>query len=244
MTATGVRYPDPGGDRLARWERAADWPLNIAALAFLLAYSWWVIADDGASTALILGLVIVVSWALFPVNYVIEVVLAEHRWQWVVRHPFNLLVVLVPLLRPLRLLRVVAHSRVFQQSAGMAFRARVLVYLSGTAILVTYIAALGVLDAERADPHANITSFGNALWWAFVTITTVGYGDFTPLTLRGRIIACVLMLGGVAVLGVVTATLSSWIVQRVADLEKLRAAPPGAAPQGRVQRVPADDTPE
>jgi voltage-gated potassium channel len=56
-----------------------------------------------------------------------------------------------------------------------------------------------------------------------VTITTVGYGDFTPVTVRGRIIATALMLGGVAVLGVLTATLSSWIVQRVAGLEKERS---------------------
>jgi voltage-gated potassium channel len=233
MTATGVRYADPGGDRLARWEQVSDWPLNIAALAFLLSYSWWVIADAPASTSLFLGLVIVVSWAIFPVNYLIEVMLAEHRWQWVLRHPFNLLVVLVPLLRPLRWLRVLAHSRVFQHSAGTAFRARVLVYLSGTAILVTYIAALGVLDAERGAPDANITSFGDSIWWSFVTITTVGYGDFTPVTVRGRTIACVLMLGGVAVLGVVTATLSSWIVQRVADLEK-----------ERTERATADDNTE
>ena len=231
MTATRVR-PDPGGERLARWQRAVDWPLNIAALVFLFSYSWQVITDS-RSTDLLFWAVIIASWALFPVNYAIEVALATRPWQWMQRHPFNLLVVLVPLLRPLRLLRVVAHSKVFAHSAGTAFRARVLVYLAGTAILVTYIAALAVLAAERSDPHANITSFGDAIWWSFVTITTVGYGDFTPLTLRGRFVACVLMLGGVAVLGVVTATLSSWIVQRVGDAEK-----------SRNEQFPANNQPE
>lgn len=223
MTATDT---DPwGGPRQARWQRAVDWPLTIAALVFLIAYSVTVIGDVDISTAAALRVVIVITWVLFPVSYAVEIALARRPAQWVLRHPVNLIFVLVPLLRPLRLLRVAAHSAAFQRSAGTAFRARVLVYLAGTATLVTYLAAIAVLDAERADPNANITSFGDSFWWAAVTITTVGYGDFTPLTLRGRVIATVLMLGGVAVLGVLTATLSSWIVQRVSALEAERARP-------------------
>jgi len=222
MTATEHRVDQWGGPRQARWQQAVDWPLTIAALVFLVAYSISVIGSVDVSTAALLRIVILVSWALFPVSYLVDLVLADHAWQWARRHPVNLLFVLLPLLRPLRLLRVLARSSLFQRSAGTAFRARVLVYLAGTAVLVTYIAALAVLEAERSDPNANITSFGDSLWWAAVTITTVGYGDFTPLTIRGRAIATALMLGGVAVLGVLTATLSSWIVQRVADLEEER----------------------
>jgi len=232
MSAPAIR-PDPwGGPRQARWQQAVDWPLTIAALVFLVAYSITVIADVDLATVDWLRLVILVSWALFPVSYVVEIVLAEHPWQWARRHPVNLIFVLLPLLRPLRLLRVLARSSIFQHSAGTAFRARVLVYLTGAAVLVTYIAALAVLEAERGDPNANITSFGDSLWWAAVTITTVGYGDFTPLTIRGRAIATGLMLGGVAVLGVLTATLSSWIVQRVDTLEAERhRSRPGDKPE-------------
>ena len=222
MTATDIHRDTWGGPRQARWQRAVDWPLTIAAIVFLVAYSVTVIADVDVGTAGILRVLILVSWAVFPVSYIVEIILARHPWQWALHHPVNLVFVLLPLLRPLRLLRVVAHSNVFQHSAGTAFRARVLVYLAGAAILVTYIAALAVLEAERGTPGANITSFGDSLWWAAVTITTVGYGDFTPLTIRGRTIATALMLGGVAVLGVLTATLSSWIVQRVATLEEER----------------------
>ena len=220
MMATDIRTDRWGGARQARWQQAVDWPLTIAAVLFLVAYSVTVITSVDAATADVLRVVILISWALFPVNYVVEIILATHSWQWAVHHPVELIFVLLPLLRPLRLLRVVARSKVFQQSAGTAFRARVLVYLAGAAILVTYIAALGVLEAERGASDANITSFGDSLWWAAVTITTVGYGDFTPVTVRGRIIATALMLGGVAVLGVLTATLSSWIVQRVSELEE------------------------
>jgi voltage-gated potassium channel len=222
MTATEQPVDPWGGPRQARWQQAVDWPLTLAALVFLVAYSISVIATVDGPTSTLLRIVILVSWALFPVSYLVDLVLADHAWQWARRHPVNLLFVLLPLLRPLRLLRVLARSSLFQRSAGTAFRARVLVYLAGTAVLVTYIAALAVLEAERSDPNANITSFGDSLWWAAVTITTVGYGDFTPLTIRGRTIATALMLGGVAVLGVLTATLSSWIVQRVATLEEER----------------------
>ena len=222
MTATEQPVDPWGGPRQARWQQAVDWPLTLAALVFLVAYSISVIATVDGPTSTLLRIVILVSWALFPVSYLVDLVLADHAWQWARRHPVNLLFVLLPLLRPLRLLRVLARSSLFQRSAGTAFRARVLVYLAGTAVLVTYIAALAVLEAERSDPNANITSFGDSLWWAAVTITTVGYGDFTPLTIRGRAIATALMLGGVAVLGVLTATLSSWIVQRVAGLEHER----------------------
>lgn len=79
-----------------------------------------------------------------------------------------------------------------------------------------FVAALAVLDAERSAPGSTITTFGTALWWAFETITTVGYRDFTPLTVTGRLIAGTLMLGGIALLGVVTATIAPWIVERVA----------------------------
>ncbi|MDQ1597927.1 MAG: voltage-gated potassium channel, partial [Microbacteriaceae bacterium] len=125
-----------------------------------------------------------------------------------------------PILRPLRLLRLVTLLSVLQRTAGMAFRGRVVLYVAGASMLLVFVAALAVLDAERSAPGATITTFGNALWWAFVTITTVGYGDFTPITITGRLIAGALMLGGVALLGIVTATLASWIVERVAVKEE------------------------
>ena len=53
------------------------------------------------------------------------------------------------------------------------------------------------------------------MWWAVVTVTTVGYGDFYPITVVGRLVAVGLMIGGIAVLGVVTASVASWLVEQV-----------------------------
>ena len=97
----------------------------------------------------------------------------------------------------------------------MRLRGRLAVYVAGGAALLGFCAALAVLDAERSRPDANISSFGDATWWAITTMTTVGYGDHYPVTTSGRLIGVALMLGGIALLGVVTASLASWLVEAV-----------------------------
>jgi len=64
-------------------------------------------------------------------------------------------------------------------------------------------------------PDASITTFGDSLWWTVTTISTVGYGDRYPVTVEGRIVAAVLMVAGIALLGVVTASIASWFVDTV-----------------------------
>ena len=78
---------------------------------------------------------------------------------------------------------------------------------------------MAVLEAERDQPESGVHTFGDALWWAMTTVTTVGYGDLKIVTGEGRLIAVALMMGGITLLGVVTATLASWIVQRVSEEE-------------------------
>lgn len=85
----------------------------------------------------------------------------------------------------------------------------------GAVGMLMYVGALAVYSVERGASGSTITDFGTALWWAFVTVTTVGYGDFSPVTFQGKIIAVVLMFTGIALIGIVTATLASWIVDQV-----------------------------
>ena len=84
---------------------------------------------------------------------------------------------------------------------------------------------------EQNTPGANITAFADALWWAVATITTVGYGDFYPVTQLGRFVAAGLMIGGIAVLGIVTAAVASWLVEHVAA-ETRRTRCDGTRTQG------------
>src|SRR5512133_3644135 len=90
------------------------------------------------------------------------------------------------------------------------------IYVAGGNSLHALCAALAVLDAERSSPDANISDFGDAIWWAVTTMTPVGYGDHYPVTAAGRLVAFGLMIGGIALLGTVTATLASWLVETVA----------------------------
>jgi voltage-gated potassium channel len=197
-----------------RWQRIVQWPLTVAALLFLLAYSVEVIADLDDGDELATEIVIWSTWGLFLVDYAVNLALAERRGRWFVTHLFDLAIVVLPMLRPLRLLRLVTILSVLQRSTGTAFRGRIIVYVSCASALLVYVAALAMLDAERGG-SGDIQTLRDGLWWAFVTITTVGYGDFVPATETGQLIAVGIMIGGIALIGVVTATLASWIVEKV-----------------------------
>ncbi|TYD00602.1 two pore domain potassium channel family protein [Arthrobacter echini] len=200
----------------ASWEARAEWPLAGAAILFLVVYSMQVIGQPNGTWAVILLTVIWIIWVVFLVDYAVRLYLAEHRRRWFIRNIHELLIVALPMLRPLRLLRLITLLRTLHKVGGHALRGRLVTYVIGSVAILSYVAALTVLDIERMEPGANITSMGDALWWAMATITTVGYGDFYPVTIVGRLIATALMIGGIAVLGVVTATLASWLVESVA----------------------------
>mgnify|MGYP003883499077 FL=1 len=204
------------------WQKHSEWPLVGTAFVFLAAYSILVIADPPDPYAAILTLVIVSTWLAFGVDYVVKLFLAPRRGQWFVRHPMDLLMVVLPVARPLRLLRPFTLRRVMERAPGTAIRTRVMAYVIASAILLIYTVALSVLHFERGAPNANITTIGDSLWWAVVTITTIGYGDYYPVTMPGRWAASALMVGGFAVLSMVTAAVSSWLVESVTAATRAR----------------------
>jgi len=79
-------------------------------------------------------------------------------------------------------------------------------------ILVLTVASVLVLQFESKSADANITTGGDALWYAIVTITTVGYGDFYPVTSAGRITAMFIMFMGVGIIGALASILASLLV--------------------------------
>lgn len=187
------------------------------AVLFLAAYSVQVLTSGPVSD--VAGWFLAATWGLFLIDYVVSLLLAPQKARWFMRNLHVLAIVALPLLRPLRILRLVTLLGVLQRVAGNALRGRVVIYVIASSALLVYVGALAMYDAEKASPDASITTFGDALWWALVTITTVGYGDLTPTTALGRSIAVGLMIGGIALLGVVTATLASWLVEKVSAEE-------------------------
>lgn len=208
---------DSTGARLRTWERVTEWPLTGTAVVFLAAYAWEVLANAQGGAKDAAELVIDAVWVLFGVDYLVRLALASSRSRWFLHHLPDLAVIALPILRPLRLLRLVTLVGIMQRSAGTALRGRITLYTAGSAALLISTSALATLDAERHEPGSSIRSFGQALWWALTTITTIGYGDTVPASTQGRFIAALLMIGGVALIGVVTATLASWIVSLVEE---------------------------
>ena len=205
---------------IARWEKLTEWPLTAAAVLFLVAYAAPIIWPGEASGLPAACRVVVwTTWAIFAADFGVRVVLAERRRRYVLRHWLDVLVIALPLLRPLRLLRLVSLLKVLNRRATSGLRGRVAVYVAGGSALLALCGALAVLSVER-DRGGNIVNFGDALWWAVTTMTTVGYGDRYPVTGQGRLVAAALMVGGIAILGVVTASLASWLVEHVAAAEQ------------------------
>jgi voltage-gated potassium channel len=205
---------------LRGYERASEWPLIGIAVAFLVAYAWPILDPDLPSgLADSLAIVTTVVWVLFAVDYLTRLALAPARWAFVRGHPLDLIVLALPMFRPLRALRVVPILLRLNRRAVDSLHGQVAMYVTGAVSLIVFIASLAVLDAERDAPNPNITTFADALWWSAATVSTVGYGDRFPTTGEGRWVAVGLMLAGIALVGVVTATLAAWFVQRLGKVE-------------------------
>ncbi|PKD13322.1 Potassium channel protein [Bifidobacterium longum] len=197
---------------LKTWKKWTDWPLMVLSVVFLVVYSWEILSRTHIALC---ETVINVIWVVFVVDYVVSLWLADDRWRWFKHNLFTLLTIALPMLRPLRLLRLLTVLHVLNRTSDMAVRGRITVYAVGAVGMLMYVGALAVYSVERGASGSTIADFGTALWWAFVTVTTVGYGDFSPATFQGKIIAVVLMFTGIALIGIVTATLASWIVDQV-----------------------------
>ena len=198
---------DPGtkAARRATYEKWSAIPVFILGSLFLVGLVEVVMENGDTRTGQILmgG-----AWIGFVVDLITTWVLDDDPRYFPRRHWFAILAVLVPSFRALRVFYIfvrLARGRTRLQSRIQYYAA----YL--TILVITFGAAL-VLGAERNYPGSNIHTYGEAIWWACVTVTTVGYGDYTPVSPTGRGIATLMLFNGVAIISVITATISSRFV--------------------------------
>ncbi len=199
-------------------ERATAFPMLVLSLAVipLIVVPATIDLDNGPRRAL-LGLDWSI-WALFAAEFGIKTYLAPRRLTYIRSHWFDLVIVAVPFLRPLRVARTLRILRTGSVAAKALAQLRALLAMHGlqyallSAVVLIFGAAGLVLLVER-DAGGAITDYGTAIWWAFSTVTTVGYGDAYPVTPEGRGIAIVLMLIGITLFGLVTANLAAWFIE-------------------------------
>ncbi len=130
------------------------------------------------------------------------------------------------IVRVLRLLKAFkntksAVSAIFSDKATGAFGT-----VATISIFMMIFSSVAILHVEKAS-NSNISTPGDALWWSFVTITTVGYGDFYPVTDEGRAIAALLMLTGVGLFGTFTGFVATWFIEdeekeQTEEMEEIR----------------------
>lgn len=194
--------------------RLWDEVLTALAIIYLTAFSYPAFVDP-VSTEIqeILDMIQWFVYGIFLIDVVIGLISSNNRKEYIKTHPLEILSVALPVLRPLRLLRLVTvGSLVIQRVAiGRQFAIMIKVFLFS--ILIAYISAVQLTIIERPIEGSNIKSFGDGLWWAITTVTTVGYGDRFPTTTEGRVIAFALMLVGISLMGVITASVAAWFVK-------------------------------
>ena len=196
------------------WENS----LTVLALVYLAAFSYPAfVAEISITTQDRLEIVQWSTWALFALDLFIGIWASSNKKSYLKSHPLEILSVALPFLRPLRLLRVITFGALVIQKVAVGKHLAITFKVFLFSILIAYIAAVQITITERDVPTSNIKSFGDGLWWAVTTVTTVGYGDKFPTTSMGRVLAVGLMLVGISLMGVITASVAAWFVKMSQD---------------------------
>jgi voltage-gated potassium channel len=210
-------------ERLLRFSARVDPVMTVLAMLWLPVLLVPLLTDFHGWVAVAFAAVDYFVWVAFLTEYVAKLTLAADRCQFVRHHLLDLAMVGVPVLRPLRLARVfrlVRLGRVVTVLGNSLRRARAMFAHHGLrfvllAVVAIMFAAAGLelaFEQHSTGPTA-IHNFGDALWWAVVTVTTVGYGDKVPMTGGGKWVATALMFTGIGLVGTLTATIASYFVQ-------------------------------
>jgi voltage-gated potassium channel len=214
-------------ERLAEYEARTQEPLDLLALAtlWLVVVPWW---DYGHEAKYVVLAFRVALSVVYGIDLAIRSALSPRPVRYALSHPIALASVLYPPVRVFFSIRLVR---------SMFRRGHLARFLTAAAVLVLN-GAIIVYLFERHAPGSNIHTLRDAVWWSFVTVTTVGYGDFYPVTTGGRVTACLVMGTGLLTLAVVTAQVASSFVAQGAS--RARPAPQDGAARREVTLAELD----
>ncbi len=225
----------PQEEHLQRFSARIDPVMMVLALLWLPVLVVPLVTRLHGWVALAFACVDYFVWAAFVVEYAAKLRLAIDRRHFVTHHLLDLAMVAVPILRPLRLARLLRFIRldrvVLVLGSGLK-RARAMFthhglhfVLLSVAVIIFAAAGLELVFEQHSVGPTAIHNFGDAIWWAVVTVTTVGYGDKVPMTGGGKWVATALMFTGIGLVGALTATIASFFVQEQnsAEMAEIKA---------------------
>ena len=169
-------------------------------------------------------------WGVFVVDYAWQFFLSKGKWRFIIENIFDLLAILplnaiftvfrlgrifrlarlTKLLKLTRLLRIVGLTGKLEKKIGKLLRTNGLLY-------IFYLNSFIVLVGSSILSVVEEKSFSESLWWALVTVTTVGYGDIVPTSIFGKWLAVLLMLVGIGTIGMLTSALTNFFVKENPD---------------------------
>jgi voltage-gated potassium channel len=204
-------------------ERATKYPMALLGVAWLVIAIVVLTTDENGSASTVLVGALFVLWTVMLAEYLVRLVVTPDRRGYLKQRWVEPATVVLP---PLQGWHVVGMEKMSLLVREGELRAeailkhhslfRVLIAAAGTLILGAWL----VLLFEENAKGSNIHSYPDALWWAVVTVTTVGYGDRYPVSAGGRVVATILMLVGIGLIGVLTATVASVFIKEHTDSTK------------------------
>jgi voltage-gated potassium channel len=210
-------------DLVDRIEAVTKYPLGLLGIAWLVIAIVILTSDLNGSASTVLVGTLFVLWAVLLVEYVVRLVVSPDRLGYLRRRWVEPATVVIPPFQGWHLVGIekmclLLHEGVLRVEAILKHHGlfRVLIAATGTLFAGAWL----VLLFEKYAPGSNIHTYPEALWWAIVTVTTVGYGDRFPVSGGGRTVAVILMLVGIGLIGVLTATVASVFIKEHTDASK------------------------
>jgi voltage-gated potassium channel len=205
----------------SKYDSFAAFPMFLAAVLWMLsAFFNWVpsLHAEYARAGVILSLT---TWMIFVLDMAIRFILDPNKKSFFKRN-WPLLIALV--FPPLRVLLVASAVVRIKRDRNALAKMIGLYAVYAVAFVVIFGAAMA-LTFEIDATGSSIKSYGDAVWWGFETVTTVGYGDYTPVTVAGRTVAVMIMFTGAASVGAVTAALASRFINNPAPSDTTDSEP-------------------
>ena len=223
QTIAGVKPSGGRHDLVDQIERVTKYPTALLGIAWLVIGIIVLTNDVNGSASIALVCTLFVLWAVLLVEYTVRLVVTPDVRGYLKRRWVEPATVVVPPLQGWHLIGIEKTSLLLYEGE-MRVEAilkhhslfRVLIAAAATLLLGAWL----VLLFEDNAKGSNIHDYPNALWWAIVTVTTVGYGDRYPVSDGGRVVAAVLMLVGIGLIGVLTATVASVFIKEHTDASK------------------------